>query len=171
MVRSLSMLHLFVVLAVGYIGGVLLYRVIPGADFPMIVRFYDGRAATNDSTSLIIELTTVVSFFVLAAVLAMFKKTRYLVMLVGAFKSVLFGLASAHILALEVNMLVYAGWWFPFHLVATFLVLLFCWTISPPFFTRRPSKRQMHFKGPLMLFGASLVVFVVDKVVYSLLAG
>lgn len=171
MVRSLSFLQLFVILAVGYIGGVLLYRGIPEADFTFLVQLYDSRAAQDNSASLLIQLATVLSFYVVAMILSLSKKTRLLVMLVGALKAVLFGLASAHILAGGVNMLAYAGWWFPFKLLATFLVLLFCWTLSPPFFTRMSVKRSNNLRVPLMIAGAGVVLFVADKAVYSILGG
>lgn len=171
MVRSLSFLQLFVILAVGYIGGVLLYRGIPDADFSFLVQLYDSRAAQNSSTSLLIQLATVLSFYVVAMILSLSKRTRWFVMLVGALKAALFGLASAHILAGGVNMLAYSGWWFPFKLLGTFLVLLFCWTLSPPFFTRKSVKRSNNTKLPLMIVGAGLVLFFADKAVYNLLGG
>ncbi|REB09854.1 hypothetical protein DVB69_03320 [Sporosarcina sp. BI001-red] len=171
MVRSLSFLQLFVILAVGYIGGVLLYRGIPDADFSFIVQIYDSQAAQNSSSSLLIQLATVLSFYVVAMVLSFSKRTRWFVMLVGALKAVLFGLASAHILASGVNMLSYTGWWFPFKLLGTFLVLLYCWTLSPPFFTRKSVKRTSNNKLPLMIAGVGLVLFFADKAVYNLLGG
>ena len=171
MVRSLSFLQLFVILAVGYIGGVLLYRGIPDADFSFIVQIYDSRAAQISSASLLIQLATVLSFYAAAFVLSVSRKTRWSVMLVGALKAVLFGLASAHILAGGVNMLAYTGWWFPFKFLGTFLVLLFCWTLSPPFFTKRSVKRTQNLKVPLMIAGIGLLLFFADKAVYNLLGG
>lgn len=169
MVRSLSFIHLFIILAVGYIGGVLLYRGIPDADFSTIVGLYDSRVTSDESASLLLQLATVISFFLVAFVFSISKRTRFLVMLVGALKSVLFGLASAHILAGGINMLAYTGWWFPFKLMATFIVLLFCWTLSPPFFTRKSQKRTYNVKLLMVLVGLALAIFFADKIVYGLL--
>ena len=40
MVRSLSFIHLFVILAVGYIGGALLFREMPAAFYGKINYFF-----------------------------------------------------------------------------------------------------------------------------------
>ena len=169
MVRSLSFIQLFVILTVGYIGGVLLYRGIPEADFTTFVRMYDSRADSGETVSLVMQVISVLSFYVFAIILSLSKKSKMFVMLVGALKSALFGLSSAHILAGGVKMLAYAGWWFPFQLTASFLVLLCCWTLSPPFFAKTSVKRTNHLRLPIVIAGVGIVLFLVDKVVYNIL--
>ena len=169
MVRSLSFIQLFIILTVGYIGGVLLYRGIPEADFTMLVRLYDYRAASGESTTILFQIASVLSFYIAAILLSINKRTRFLVLLIGAVKSVLFGLSSAHILASGVKMLAYAGWWFPFQLGATFLVLSCCWIVAPPFFSRNTSKQPTNLKLPILITGVGILVFLADKVVYKLL--
>ena len=43
MVRSLSFIHLFVILAIGFIGGALLFREMPATAIERVVTFYDAR--------------------------------------------------------------------------------------------------------------------------------
>ena len=43
MVRSLSFIHLFVILAIGYIGGALLFREMPATAIEKLIAFYDAR--------------------------------------------------------------------------------------------------------------------------------
>ncbi|GKV67900.1 hypothetical protein NCCP2716_03980 [Sporosarcina sp. NCCP-2716] len=171
MIRSLSFIQLFVVLAVGYLGGVLLCRSLPSADFSALVRLYDPRAAAPDGSPVFYQLLSVLSFYILAIGLSLSGKTRWLVMSIGAFKSVLFGLSSAYILANGVKMLAYAGWWFPFQLLATFLVCICCWTLAPPFFVRQPKQKTASLRLPLILAAAGLLVFLADKVVFRLVGG
>lgn len=171
MIRSLSFIQLFVVLTVGYIGGVLLYRSIPSADFTGLVRLYDQRAVSHDDPSLFFQLLSVLAFYLIASGLAVSGKTRGLVLLAGALKSVLFGLSSAYILAHGLKMTVYAGWWFPFQLLSVLLVFFCCLALAPPFFLKQPKDRKMSVRVPILFAAAGLLVYLADSVVYRLVAG
>lgn len=171
MIRSLSFIQLFVILTVGYTGGVLLYRSIPSADFTLLVQLYDQRAVSGGGSPLLFQLLSVLSFYILAAALALSSRTKWLVMMAGALKSVLFGLSSAYLLADGLKMTVYAAWWFPFQLAATLLVFFCCWTLSPPFYLKQPKKKKFSWRVPVLFAAAGVIVFFADKIVYKLTGG
>ena len=70
MVRSLSFIHLFVILAVGYIGGALLFREMPATAIEKVITFYDARVVQGQDVGYIRPIGTAALFFVVAFVLA-----------------------------------------------------------------------------------------------------
>ena len=77
MVRSLSFIHLFVILAIGYIGGALLFREMPATAVERVVAFYDARVVLGHEAGYIKPVGMAALFFVVAFVLASFRKTRF----------------------------------------------------------------------------------------------
>ena len=97
MVRSLSFIHLFVILAVGYIGGALLFREMPATAIERVITFYDARVVQGHDAGYIRPVGTAALFFVVVFVLSSFRKTRFTVLFFGAVKCVLFGLSSSYL--------------------------------------------------------------------------
>lgn len=169
MIRSLSFIYLFVILAVGYLGGALLLRELPVASVEKVLAIYDARIIDGHEVKFIWPALMTASFFILAFVLSLFKKLRFTVIYVGALKCVIFGLSSGYLLATEMKMLEYTVWWFPFQLVMCFLLLLFCAILTPPFFTRTTGQKKRNDKALTVLVGMAVVVTILEIVMFYLI--
>ena len=63
MVRSLSFIHLFVILAVGYIGGALLFRELPATSVEKMLTIFDARVVDGHEVEFIWPALMMVLFF------------------------------------------------------------------------------------------------------------
>lgn len=170
MVRSLSFVYLFVILAVSYIGGALLYRELPATSVEKMLALLDARVVDGDRVGWIWPALIMALFILLAYVLSLFKKSRFLVILIGALKSVLFGLSSSYLLASGMKMIEYTIWWFPFQFVTCFLFLVACAILSPPFFTQTLGKKKRNTKSlPIILILIGLVTTLEIVIYYVIL--
>jgi len=169
MIRSLSFIHLFIILAVGYIGGTLLYRELPAESVEALLGLLDARVVEGREVFWIWPVLVSVLFFLLALVLSRFKRIRFMVIFIGALKSVLFGLSSSYLLASGMKILVYSVWWFPFQFVICFLFLVFCAVLSPPFFMRTIGKKKRNVKAAPFLLILTAIVTALELVIFYVL--
>ena len=128
MVRSLSFIHLFIILSVGYIGGTLLFREIPIAASERWIGFFDPRVISITEGSIIRPFITMLLFFVVTFLLSMNSKTRHAILFFGAVKCVVFGLSSSFLLHSGMKIWEYAIWWFPFQFISCLISHLLCCT-------------------------------------------
>ena len=167
MVRSLSFIHLFVILAIGYIGGALLFREMSITAVERVVSFYDARVVHGHEAGYIRPVGTTALFFVVAIGLASFRKTRFTVLFLGAVKCVLFGLSSSYLLASGMKMMEYSIWWFPFQLLICFLFLVFCAVLSPPYFMRSTIGKKPNMRALPTIIGITTAVLAIEIVVFQ----
>lgn len=167
MVRSLSFIHLFVILAVGYIGGALLFREVPSTSAEKWIVFYDARVVEGKEAGVIRPIGALVVFYTLAYLLARIRQTRPLVLFIGALKCVFFGLASSYLLSTGIKMIDYSIWWFPFQLVACFLFLLYCAVLHPPYFIRPTIGKRRNPRALPILLIISIIVVVIEMVIFN----
>ncbi|MDN4607330.1 hypothetical protein [Sporosarcina highlanderae] len=168
MVRSLSFIHLFIVLAVGYIGGALLFREIPVVASENWIGFFDSRVISSSEGSFIRPLLTLIIFFIVAFLLSMNSKTRHAILFVGAVKCVLFGLSSSYLLSSGMKLWAYTIWWFPFQLVTCYLYLLYCVVLSPSFF-HRISRNRRNLQAIPILAGLCVLIFLIEMTIFHFL--
>ncbi|CAM3060457.1 hypothetical protein FITA111629_01115 [Filibacter tadaridae] len=166
MVRSLSFIHLFVILAVGYIGGALLFREMPTTAMEKLINFYDGRVIHGHETGFIKPIGTTFLFFIVAYAFTSFRYTRFLVLFLGAVKSVFFGLSSSYLLSSGSTMIDYTVWWFPFQLLSCFLFLLYCVILRPPYFMRKTTDKKRNRRALPVLIVLSSIVLAVEMIIY-----
>ena len=166
MIRSLSFTYLFVILAVGYLGGALLLRELPVASVEKVLAIFDARIVDGHEVKFIWPALMTASFFLLAFVLSLFKKLRFTVIFVGALKCVVFGLSSGYLLATDMKILEYTVWWFPFQLVTCLLLLLFCATLTPPFFVRTIGQKKRNDRALTVLVGMAVVVTALEVIMF-----
>ncbi|MBD7983636.1 hypothetical protein H9649_03490 [Sporosarcina sp. Sa2YVA2] len=167
MFRSLSFIHLFVILSVGYIGGALLFREVPQIASEKWIGFFDPRVLSISEGAFRMPLITTFLFFLVAFGLSVNNKTRHAVLFIGAVKCVLFGLSSSYLLATGMNMIAYSVWWFPFQLLSCLLFLVYCIVLSPPYFNRI-SKRQRNLKAIPYLLAFYSIILLIEMTIYNL---
>lgn len=165
MVRSLSFIHLFIILAVGYIGGALLFREVPVSASEKLIGFFDPRVVALADGALARPLFTLVGFLLVVFLLSMNSKSRYVVLLIGAMKCVLFGLSSSYLLASGMKLVTYTIWWFPFQMLICMLFLLYCIVLSPPYF-QRIAKKQRNVQAIPVIVGVYLVIILIEMTIY-----
>lgn len=169
MVRSLSFIHLFVILAVGYIGGALLFREIPSEAAERWIAFYDARVVGGRDAGVIRPIGALVFFYTLAYIFSRIRQTRPLVLFTGALKSVFFGVASSYLLGSGMKMLDYTIWWFPFQFISCFLFLLYCAVLCPPYFMRPTIGKRRNPRALPILLILSAVVLASEMVIFYLI--
>lgn len=169
MIRSLSVFYLFIVLAVGYLGGTLLFRQLPTESVEKMLKLFDARIIDSNEVTVVWPVLMTALFFGLVFVMSLIKKFRFPILLIGALKSVIFGLSSAYLLATGMKIIVYALWWFPFQLIICFLLLSFCALLSPPFFVRTIGRRRRNDKGLLTLVVLTAVVTAAEMSIFVFL--
>ncbi len=167
MVRSLSFIHLFVILAIGYIGGAILFREMPATAVERVVTFYDARVVLGHDAGYIKPIGTAALFFIIAFVLAAFRKTRFTVLLFGAVKCVLFGLSSSYLLASGTKVMAYSIWWFPFQFLICFLFLVYCAVLSPPYFMRTTMGKGPNKRALPTIIGMSIAILAIEIIVFQ----
>lgn len=166
MVRSLSFIHLFVILTVGYIGGALLFRGIQPESIASLLKFYDARVVQGKETNPLWPICSYIVFFALAYGLSISNKTRFLVLFIGAVKAVFFGLSSSYLLSSGMKLMEYSIWWFPFQLLSSFIFLSFCILLEPPYYARPKFGRKLNSRAlPTVLF-LSIALFVAEMIVF-----
>jgi hypothetical protein len=169
MVRSISFIHLFVILAVGYIGGALLFREMPATAIEKVITFYDARVVQGNTVGYSRPVGTTALFFVVAFVLASFRKTQFIVLFFGAVKCVLFGLSSSYLISSGAKLMAYSIWWFPFQFISCFLFLVYCAVLSPPYFTRTTIGKTRNLRAVPILLTLSVAVLAIEIVVFQFL--
>lgn len=170
MVRSLSFIHLFVILAVGFIGGALLFREMPPAVIEKVILFYDARVVQGHDVGYSRPIGTTALFFILVFVLSAFEKTRFMVLLLGAVKCVLFGLSSSYLISSGAKMMAYSVWWFPFQFIGCLFFLVYCAVLNPPFFTRTTIGKSRNLRPLPLLVGLSVAVLAVDIIIFQFMS-
>lgn len=168
MVRSLTFIHLFIVLAVGYIGGALLFREIPIAASEKWIGFFDSRVISTVDGSIWRPFLTLLLFFVVTFLLSINSKTRLAILFFGAVKCVLFGLSSSFLLYSGMKIWQYAIWWFPFQFISCLLFLIYCVVLSPPYFNR-VSRKARNLQAIPVLAGLSLFIFLLEITIFHFL--
>ena len=166
MIRSLLFTYLFVILAVGYLGGALLFRELPVASVAKVLAIVDARVIDGHEVKFIWPALMTASFFVAAYMLSLFKKIRFIVILIGALKCVVFGLSSGYLLGSDMRILEYTVWWFPFQLITCFLLLVFCAVLSPPFFVQTTGRKIRNDKALMVLAGMVVVVTAIEMTLF-----
>lgn len=166
MTRSLSIPYLFVILAVGYLGGTLLYRELSEVSIGNLLNFFDARVVKTGEANIWLPALFVLLFFVVSFFMSRFTYSRLFVLLTGAIKCVLFGVSSAYLLAKGLKVYEYALWWFPFQLIICFLLLMFGSILTPPFFLKTTGKKERNDRALIVLFIFALFVLFAENLIY-----
>lgn len=169
MVRSLSFIHLFVILAVSYIGGAILFREIPISTMEKLISFFDPRVVYGHQVGFVRPVAMTALFFVIAFILSNIKQARFTILFLGALKSVLFGLSSAFLLGSGMKILDYSIWWFPFQFITCFLFLAFCAILNPPFFLGRNRWKKQSTNALPIIIIMSVFVTILEIVIFYIL--
>ena len=170
MVRSLSFIYLFVILAVGFIGGAILFREMPPTTIEKLIVFFDGRVVYGHQAGFIRPVAMTALFFIVAYVFSLIRQTRFIILFLGAVKAVLFGLASAFLLGTGMKILDYSIWWFPFQFLTSFLFLVYCAVLNPPFFLRNNRGKKQDSKAlPILVIIMVVITSIEIAIFYFLL--
>ncbi|WP_432359144.1 hypothetical protein [Sporosarcina sp. UB5] len=168
MVRSLSFIHLFIILAVGYIGGALLFREIPVVATEKWIGFFDPRVISSTDGTIVRPFITLLLFFVVTFLLSANSKTRHAILFFGAVKCVLFGLSSSFLLYSGMKIWEYAIWWFPFQFISCLIFLIYCVVLSPPYFSK-VSRKARNLQAVPVLAGLSFFIFLLEITIFHFL--
>ncbi|ARD49408.1 hypothetical protein SporoP37_15215 [Sporosarcina sp. P37] len=166
MARSLSFIYLFVILAISYIGGALLFREWPVTSLEQIVGLYDQRVVMGAEAALWSPVAVTLSFVVLAIILSKYKRVRFMTMFLGAVKCTLFGLSSTYLLSTGLKLLTYTVWWFPFQLISCLLFLILCTVLNPPFFVAPAVRKDRPLTAVPLLIGLLLITQLLELSVF-----
>ncbi|AXH98819.1 hypothetical protein DV702_03210 [Sporosarcina sp. PTS2304] len=170
MARSLSFIYLFVILAISYIGGALLFREWPIASFEPFVGLFDQRVVKGSDASIWSPLIVTSSFIALVMILSKYKRVRFIIMFVGATKCVVFGLSSTYFLSTGMKLVMYAVWWFPFQFLGCLVFLILCTVLNPPFFTAPAHKKDRPLSAVPLLIGLLLIIQLLELTIFHFIS-
>lgn len=166
MTRSLTFPYLFIMLAVSYIGGTLLFREMSEGAVEKVFAILDPRIVKGHEASWFMPVIMTFLFFALVIGCARFTYSRLFTLFIAAIKCVLFGVSSAYLLAKGLKMYEYAIWWFPFQLLICFSLLLFASIMTPPFFMKTIGKVERNEKALVALLVFSVILIVIENLVF-----
>lgn len=166
MTRSLSFPYLFIILAVSYLGGTLLFRQLTEESVVKVLRIVDARIVSGGEANMFYPILMVILFFGLILVCARFTYSRPLVKGIAAIKCVLFGMSSAYLLAKGLKVYAYAFWWFPFQFILCFALLLFASVLAPPFFLKTTGKKERNPRTLFVLLIVSTMIVVAENLIF-----
>lgn len=168
MTRSLSFPYLFIILAVGYLGGTLLFRELPEASVAKMLLIFDTRVVKGHDANLFIPAFATILFFVLAFAFANFKYTRFLTIFMGAIKCVIFGVSSGYLLAQGLKIVEYSIWWFPFQFLICFSLLIFSAILTPPFFLKTTGRKERNNRGLVVIATLVAILLIAEILIYKI---
>ncbi|ARJ40148.1 hypothetical protein CSV71_00685 [Sporosarcina sp. P21c] len=166
MARSLSFVYLFVILAISYIGGALLFREWPVTSLEQIIGLYDQRVVKGSEAALWSPVVVTLSFILLAIILSKYKRVRFITMFLGAIKCAFFGLSSTYLLSTGLKLVSYTIWWFPFQLISCLLFLILCSVLNPPFFAPPASKKNRPLTAVPPLIALLLITQILELAIF-----
>lgn len=166
MARSLSFVYLFVILAISYIGGALLFREWPVASLAQIVGLYDPRIVKGSEAALWSPVAVTLCFVLAALVISKYKRVRFITMFLGAVKCALFGLSSTYLLSTGLKLVSYTIWWFPFQLIGCLVFLILCTVLHPPFFSAPANRKDRPLAAVPALVGLLLVTHLLELTIF-----
>ncbi|WP_153732172.1 hypothetical protein [Sporosarcina obsidiansis] len=166
MARSLSFIYLFVILAISYIGGALLFREWPLTSLEQVVGLYDQRVVKGSEAFIWSPFLVTFVFITIVIILAKYKRVRFIIMMIGAVKCVLFGLSSTYFLSTGMKMILYSVWWFPFQLIGCLLFLILCTVLNPPFFAAPALRKDRPLSAVPLLIGLLLVIQLIELSIF-----
>lgn len=167
MVRSISIFHLLIIFIIGFVGGALLYRELPLDSIETLLNLYDERLLLSSTFMWYKPIGITLAFIVIAFVLSLSNKTRFIIILLAAIRVVLFGLSSSYLVGLEKQLMTYSIWWYPFQLATCVTYLVYCALLSPPFFVR-PQLRNTNYRKSLpMIMIVMIVIQFVELAIYT----
>lgn len=169
MPRSLLFPYLFIVLAVSYFGGIILFRELPDTALEKTLSLLDDRVVNRSNDAWIFPIISTVISFGMVLILSQYTYSRPFIYLIGAMKSVLFGISSAYLLANGLKVYEYAVWWFPFQLAICFSLLLFTTVLAPPFFVQRYGKNTRNNKLLMTLIGIVFILITMENLIFFLI--
>ena len=150
-----------------YIGGALLFREMPATAIERVITFYDARVVLGHDAGYIRPVGTAALFFVVAFVLASFRKTRFTVLFFGAVKCVFSACHLPILLGSGTKIMAYSIWWFPFQFIICFLFLVYCAVLSPPYFMRSTMGKRPNTRALPTIIGMSVAVLAIEIIVFQ----
>lgn len=166
--RSYFVAYVFVILIISYLGGVLLYRRTSPETSVALLKLVDERVFLGTELPI---WKILLPLIILIGMILFFATHRWLApltLLVGTGKTVYFGFTSGFLIEQQGSIVPYAIWWFPFQLMVSLLLILFCLVIAPPFFIHRNfdyNQKKVLIVIAVFAIGISLIETVVYRLV------
>lgn len=132
-----------------------------------LLKFVDARVFLGTELPLWKILLPVILLFGLILFFASHRWLAPFTLLIGTGKTVYFGFTSGFLIEQQSSIIPYAIWWFPFQLLVSLMLILFCLVIAPPFFIHRNFDFNQK-KVLLMLAGLMCMISIVETVVYRI---
>ncbi|MBK3494284.1 hypothetical protein JFL43_05320 [Viridibacillus sp. YIM B01967] len=129
--RSFQLIYFFLIIAIGFIGGILLLQLSTVEQADWLIRTFDRRVLLKAQPSIWQSLWPVVIPFVIVALLASHNLLRHVTRIVVVLKAAFFGYSSGYLIDTQNAFWSYAAWWFPFQLLHSIVLLLFCIVLVP----------------------------------------
>ncbi|HWK23729.1 MAG TPA: hypothetical protein VNS08_11930 [Ureibacillus sp.] len=126
MFRSLLFIQYAIILAISFVSGVICFQVFPLDKSMKLISYIDPRLLDITDISIWGTILPLVAWLVLVLFFATHSYLHVLSKFVVGVKITFFGFSSVFLLTQHESLLIYSVWWFPFQLIYSFLLFLFC---------------------------------------------
>ncbi|MGG0657769.1 hypothetical protein [Rummeliibacillus pycnus] len=162
--RSLQITYFFLIISIGFIGGIIAFKMTTPAQSEWLISIMDPRLQLDGKPNLWQSLWPIIMPYVFLVLLATHQWFRHVTRLVVVSKSAFFGFCSAYLIATQNAFWNYALWWFPVQFLYTCLLLLFSIVLVPkPFYNSR--KKGIHWKRIIVISILTVIIFLIELLI------
>ncbi|MFJ8261373.1 hypothetical protein ACIQ4I_05365 [Rummeliibacillus sp. NPDC094406] len=162
--RSLQITYFFLIISIGFIGGIIAFKMTTPAQSEWLISIMDPRLQLDGKPNLWQSLWPIIMPYVFLVLLATHQWFRHITRLVVVSKSAFFGFCSAYLIATQNAFWNYALWWFPVQFMYTCLLLLFSIVLVPkPFYNSR--KKGIHWKRIIVISILTIIIFFIELLI------
>ncbi|MGE7836501.1 hypothetical protein [Viridibacillus arvi] len=129
--RSFQIIYFFLIIAIGFIGGILLLQLSTVEQAEWLIRKMDSRVLLQGKPSIWQSLLPVVIPFAIVSLLASHNYLRHVARIIVVLKSAFFGYSAGYLIDTQNAFWSYAAWWFPFQLLYSIVLMVFCIVLVP----------------------------------------
>ncbi|HWI49801.1 MAG TPA: hypothetical protein VNU45_16435 [Rummeliibacillus sp.] len=162
--RSMQITYFFLIISIGFIGGIIAFKISTPAQNEWLISIMDPRLLLEGKPKLWQSLWPIIMPYVFLVLLATHQWFRHVTRLVVVSKSAFFGFCSAYLIATQNAFWNYALWWFPVQFLYTCLLLLFSIVLVPkPFYNSR--KKGIHWKRIISISILTIIIFGIELLI------
>nr|WP_106784567.1 hypothetical protein [Lysinibacillus timonensis] len=169
MFRSTILIQYALILAIGFVSGVVCFQAFSLDKSIQLIELIDPRVIDPTNVTIWQSILPLAVSIVVVLILATHPYIALFAQFIVAIRATFFGFSSVFLLTQQESMTVYSLWWFPFQLVYCILLLVLCSVYS----TRKVGGNRKHFFAKnllialLVIFAAvcSLEIFVMSTVI------
>jgi len=162
--RSLQLSYFFLIISIGFIGGIIAFKISAPEQTEWLISIIDPRLLFEGKPKMWQSLWPAFMPYLFLVLLATHQWFRHATRLVVVCKSAFFGFCSAYLIATQNAIWNYVFWWFPIQFLYTCLLLLFSIVLVPkPFYNSR--RQGLHWNRLIAIGVLAAIIFGIELLI------